>query len=592
MTTPEPRVSKLLAVARRHLEPSAEDARAQAPGYLLAALGCAAGFGLLMLPTAFGGPTVAPLDTRQHVYWMRRFEDPTLFPGDPHTDYLQGVAPLVYAAIYRVLAFAGMDPLVASKLLPILLAMATAFFCFRLAMRLFPVPAAAFAASLMLSQYAWMHPDLPTGTPRAFLYPGLLAFLDGLFGRHRGLLVGATAFTATTYPQYAVLELAVLAIWPWRMAWPPRLAVARSELVAIGAAAAAGGLALAWYALQTAPYGPVAAGAEALAMPEFQPHGFRNFFYEDPYAYWVRSGASGIAPYGYWLGFPPLMAAALLLPLVWRARARLGAASLVSADVWGLGKVLLGALALFGLAHATLFRLYYPARYVAHPPAVVAALAAAIVLAVAGATLVRRGARSARDGWLALGALGATAAVLVGTSFVLPDLPSRSTLRAGPMPALYAYLGTRPKDALVASLALVMRDVPMFARRKVLLATTTNPYHLGYYRPVREAAIALIAAQYAETAPEVGAFLRRYEVDVLVLERGAFEPAYLEANIWLRQFREEAAGIRARMRRGATFALQDPEPGWIVYEDEAVVVLQASSILAALAERPPVGGAP
>jgi hypothetical protein len=60
-------------------------------------------------------------DAQQHVFWMRRFIDPQLFPNDLIADYFQSVAQPGYKAIYQLAAAIGIDPMVFNKLLPIVL---------------------------------------------------------------------------------------------------------------------------------------------------------------------------------------------------------------------------------------------------------------------------------------------------------------------------------------------------------------------------------------------------------------------------------------------------------------------------------------
>ena len=535
----------------------------------------AAAYGLAFLAAALAGPTLAAWDTHQHVYWMWRYLDPGLFPGDPHTDYFQAVAPAGYAALYRLAAGCGLDPLLTSKLLPIPIAIATAAYAFVVTLRVYPVPAAAFAASVLFTQYAWMNLDLPTATPRAFLYPALLAFLYHLLARQPRRLAAATAATAAFYPQYLLLELAVLAAWPWRWRGGPRLAASRSEAVGLGAAAAIATAGLLAYAYQTAQFGPVVSPSEARAMVEFGDQGFRRYFTADPVDFWLFSFASGYFPYGRWGAFPPLMLAAIAFPLLWAASRRFPVRARLSPDAPRLWALVAASTGLFLLAHATVFRLYYPARYTGNPIGLVVAIAAAITATAAAAAFLRWAARSAPRA-----VIGVIGVALAGGALLAPPgagarLPNTGILREGRHPALYAFLARQPKDALIASLSAETEFIPMFARRPVLVANTMNPYHLGFYRPIERALEALVAAQYATTAAEVRAFLRAYRVAYLLLDRGAFEPAYLGTNEWLRQGGGGVAAARARMARGARFVLQEPDPRAIAFENEALILLDA-----------------
>lgn len=70
----------------------------------------AAMYGLLGLRQAFSGEYVVQDDARQHIFWMRRFLDPALFPNDLIADYFQSVVPWGYSTFYRLFAAVGIDP--------------------------------------------------------------------------------------------------------------------------------------------------------------------------------------------------------------------------------------------------------------------------------------------------------------------------------------------------------------------------------------------------------------------------------------------------------------------------------------------------
>ena len=75
----------------------------------------AIGYGILALKKAFQGEWVVQDDARQHVFWMMRYVDPSLFPNDLIADYFQSVAPFGYSSLYRGAVALGFDPLVFNK---------------------------------------------------------------------------------------------------------------------------------------------------------------------------------------------------------------------------------------------------------------------------------------------------------------------------------------------------------------------------------------------------------------------------------------------------------------------------------------------
>jgi len=151
-------------------------------------------------------------DARQHVFWMRRFVDPELFPQDLIADYFQSVAPSGYSTLYQLFATIGIDPVVLSKYLPIVLGLITTAYCFGVCLEILPVPVAGFMATAMLNQNLWIEDDLVSATPRAFIYPLLLAFLYYLL---RGSLLPclvAIALQGLFYPQCVFISSGVLVL--------------------------------------------------------------------------------------------------------------------------------------------------------------------------------------------------------------------------------------------------------------------------------------------------------------------------------------------------------------------------------------------
>ena len=124
--------------------------------WLTASLIIAAIYGGLFWRIAFAGPYTIPDDGRQHLFWMLRYVDPGLFPGDIIADYFQSVAPAGYKALYWLGAQIGLHPFLLSKLLPPLLGMVGTAYAFHLAMAIIPAPLVAFTSTIILNQSLWM----------------------------------------------------------------------------------------------------------------------------------------------------------------------------------------------------------------------------------------------------------------------------------------------------------------------------------------------------------------------------------------------------------------------------------------------------
>src|SRR5262249_2605626 len=187
---------------------------------MLYALGCA----YLALRQAFGSEFTLADDVREHVFWMFRFVDPRIFPNDSTADYFQSLAPIGYARFYWLLATTGINPLLASKLIPSALSLIAAGYFFGFARRFFRSDPAATFSTILFTQSLWSNSDLASATPRAFFYPIFVAFL---YYHRRNNFVGiivTVLLGALFFPPTALIILAVLGFVCFRWKKGPMLA--------------------------------------------------------------------------------------------------------------------------------------------------------------------------------------------------------------------------------------------------------------------------------------------------------------------------------------------------------------------------------
>lgn len=108
-------------------------------------------------------------DARQFLSWSARIADPHALPGDLLADYWQAVTPVPFQWLLHAFAAVGVDPVMAVKIIPLLLLPLTAVLAWKVAMALMRHPLTAFlAASLVLLMVARAD-NLMSGTP-----PGVL----------------------------------------------------------------------------------------------------------------------------------------------------------------------------------------------------------------------------------------------------------------------------------------------------------------------------------------------------------------------------------------------------------------------------------
>lgn len=562
--------------------PISKTPRSQLIFWFSLSLAFAVTFGILGLQKAFSSQYVVQDDARQHVFWMQRFLDPELFPNDWIADYFQSVAPSGYAAFYQMMASLGLNPLLLNKLLPMVLGLITTGYCFGLCLEMLPVPAAGFITTLLLNQNLWLHDDLISGTARAFVYPLFLAFLYYLVRRSLLPCLIAIALQGLFYPQFVFIVVGILILRLGR--WESGLHLSRNRKDYLFCATGLGVafLVMLPYALETSEFGPVITAAAARTLPEFSAQGRSRFFLDNPWEYWLTAKRSGAL---LWV-MPLCILSVLLLPisLLWPARFPL--AKQVS-HVTLLLQLVLVSLGMFLAAHAVLFRLYLPGRYMHSSLEILSALMAGIAVTVMLDGLFHWAEQpQPYPRRRQFSAIAAT--VLLGIVLVLsPELYYFPNInyQTGQVPSLYQFFAQQPKDTLIASLAREADNLPAFSQRSILVGREYSiPYHVGYYRPLRQRIIDLIAAQYSQNLAEVQNFIRTYGVNFWLIDRAYLLTPYgvdaeSDTTLWIKQFQPVAAEAAARSELGAIPALASVSDRCSAFKTEDLIVLQATCIL-------------
>lgn len=540
-------------------------------------LAIAAYFGLLYLPYGFARDFIVQDDARHYVFWMQRFAEPGLFPNDLIADYYQAVTPAGYAALFQGLAAIGFHPTVAIKILPLCLGLATTGYAFWVSLELFSVPIGAFLSTLILNQALWLRHDLVAAAPRAFVYPLFFAFLYYLLKGRLLPLLGAIALQGLFYPSSALVEVGILTagLVGYREGrW--RFTKRRSAYIFWVAGTVAALAVLLIYTPEVSRFSPIVTLDQASAMPEFGPNGRTEFFVNNPLRFWL-TGDSGLHPPVY----PPLIWLSVALPLV--LKRRLPLTRYISTKVRILGQILVASLGLFLLAHAVLLRLYFPGRYTEHSLIIVMALATGIVLTV----LLEAGTRWLRQQRkgvplpqrLGVGLIG----LFLLASLIVPEIPpvvaSAYDLIPGKAPAVYAFLQQQPKAALTASLSEEANNLPIFAQRPILVGREyALPYHVKYYRQIRQRVTDLIRAQYSSDPLIVQQFIQQYGIDYFLLDPLAFTPEYLAENSWLQQFQPVTNEAIERLQQGQVPLLQQLASRCAAVETQDLTLVDARCV--------------
>ncbi|NER81617.1 MAG: hypothetical protein F6K42_19045 [Leptolyngbya sp. SIO1D8] len=534
-------------------------------------------YGLLGIQQAFNGDYVVQDDARQHIFWMQRYMDPELFPNDLLADYFQAVAPVGYSGLYKVMAMLGVEPDFFSKILPPFLGVIAAIYSFLISLEILPIPFTGFLSSFIFSQNLWCSDELSSATPRAFLYPLILAFLYYFIRKSHLICLILIGLQTIFYPQISLISLGlvVLSLIRWQAG---RISLSKNWkdylLFVLGFCLILG---LVLYTRSLAEYGPVVTRLEAQNMPEFQSGG-RNSFFRSGVEYWFgeRSGIMHRRTFT-----PVTTAAGLMLPLLlwlpWKTKIR----KQITPNINCLVQVLLVSFLLFALAHLLLFQLHLPNRYVGYTNRVLLSLAAGPALTILLEDIFDRcqtwkQSISLNKGWRFVRHISSISSEVLPLTFLfaastvilfyypllLGEFPKTSYYNFDDAQPIYEFFAAQPKDIMIASFSDESSNLSTFSARSTLVSREHGlAYHKGYYGQFRQRAEDLIRAQYSDDPAILLAFIQTYGIDFWLLDDYAFQATYISNDRWLNQFQPMADEAVLQLSQGRDSVLQQSVAG-------------------------------
>jgi hypothetical protein len=480
------------------------------------------------LKIALQSPDIIQDDARQYLFWMQQFYNNNLFKNDLIADYFQSVTPIGFITLYKVIANLGIDLFFFNKVSTLILGLATTIYCFRVCLAIFPIPFAGFISSLLLNQNLWMVDDLSSGTPRAYIYVLVLAFLDYLLRQNFKLCLLLIVLQGLFYPQAVLITVFVLILRILLNQKDNRSSKLEFWCLFLGV------IILVIYNFQISSFAPVITADRAKLLPEFLPGG-RSAFFGDRWQFWLTNRRSGFFPiewqyslmcaYGvslWWLSkFPNHF------PLVLKIKPKIGI----------LLELFLASVCLFFLAHLFLFKLHLPGRYTHHTLRIIIALIDGITITVLIKKLINKVGKNRRHQSIIFIIL---LSALLYPTYAVQSYPERLGYVTGESQQLYQFLRQQPENTLIATLSKEADFIPSLAARSVLVAEEyAIPYHQGYYQQMGQRIKDLIAAQYSSKTQAIANFIEKYNISLWLLDRHAFTKEYLQSNRWLKQYQPE-----------------------------------------------------
>ena len=494
-------------------------------------------YGLMLLQKIFSLEYIIQDDARQHVFWMQRFVDSQLFPNDLIADYFQSVAPLGYSYLYKIINYFGIHPFVFNKISPVILSLVITIYCFLLTFKIVPIPWTAFLATVILNQSLWMKDDITSGTPRAFVYPLLLAFFYYFVQNQLVPCLIILILQVLFYPQ-ATLISGGLIFLEFILSYTQKKRINKGYLILIIFTS----IIVLLYKFKISNVSPIINVEEARKLPEFLAAGRTPFFYDErPFYYWLASSRAGIFANLHIM--PGIGYSAILLPFLLFTKYDL--VGIKKDNLYFFLKIILVSMELYFLAHIMLFKLHLPSRYTFYTFRIIIDISAAIVVTILINLICSYFDKQTNN--LPKKLLRSTLVIILVAPFIiypsfLKSFPKGdNNYIVGKHPQIYQFFAQQPKDIMIASITREADNIPSFSGRSVLVSKEYSiPYHNDYYlNQLRPKIIDTIAAQYTTDKSILEEFINKYQIDFWLIRKDSFTLKYFKKhkkNFWLQQF--------------------------------------------------------
>ena len=523
------------------------------------------------LKIAFSSPYIVQDDARQYIFWMQQFSDPELFANDLIANYFQSVTPVGFINLYRFVSSLAIDIFWFNKISTLILCITTTIYCFLVCIEIFPVPFAGFLSSLLINQNLWMVDDLSSGTPRAYIYVLLLAFIYYLLKNKLIPCLITIVLQGLFYPVAVLISITVLFIRILRF----------QKLSKVGLYGLFTGiLILVIYSLQISEFAPIVTVNEAKVLPEFLPQGRSAFFTNSFTQFWLTDRRSGLFPIewqyslmcAYGIGLWWLKQLPDKFPLVKK----------IDRNIAIIGELAIASILLFFLAHILLFKLHLPGRYTHHTSRIIIALIDGITLAIVFQRInvwLRNKINKNYVLWQLVSIILLLSPLLYPT-YAIQSYPERLGYVRGESPQLYQFLQQQPKDIRIATLSKEANFIPSLAARSVLVAEEyAIPYHRGYYKQISQRVRDLITVQYSNEKSVITSFIQQYNINLFIIDRQSWNANYLESNPWLQQFEPEIDRAIKDLENKQNLILKQYSDLCNIFQTKDIMVIDSDCIL-------------
>ena len=480
-------------------------------------------------------PYIINDDVRQHTWWMRQFQNKSLFNGDLMAIYAKNMQPWGILALYYPLSFL-IDPIIVGKILPPVLFGVSAVYFYKIMKQVSKDDIAAILGTCVYSITPFFLRQMVGGHARAFAFPLMIMFIFYFLKKDYLRAFILIVMQSCFYPMAAVLcGFTYFFSFIGTRKGGLFFDINKKKIIFFIMAFVISASAL--FGKQVLSYAPEVGSPvsrnEAIDKVEF---------YNETWPLLPTPSISSELEINLEKGifiFRSFRKKAIMKDLhsvLQDKRAffivllLIGVGLIVLRKVIRIPKVLyylfLSGMFMYKVADIFFLKLYSPRRYLEYSAPLVSVFI--LVFVVSGLISVIRDPRVRR--FLQVGCFA-----FVFLNFNISS--NEALIDMSENKELYSYLESIPEGAVVGGHPELVDGVPTFSKRKVFIAKDMSvPLFGNYWETVKKRTFDLFTAYYSDDPAEIYELCRNNNIDYLIVDRRHYDDEYIAEGVYFEPF--------------------------------------------------------
>lgn len=460
-------------------------------------------------------------DVRQHLYWMRGFNDSTLFQNDLLADYAQAYQPAGFVLLYRIFSRI-IDPVLFGKILTLVLFTVTSLLAYKI-VETWAGPFAGFVAGLLFMVTPVYLDRMSGGLARGFGYPLVLLYLYCLTRKYPVAACLVLLLQCLFYPMVFLICAPVYVVYFVNFDQPAVFKrIFSRHLVPFGVTMAVCGIVL-LNSAHDQRFGRLVTREQMTGRPEYYAEGRWPVLPTPGLADKVpKNLGKGIVVANYLYDSEKgKLKNVIALPLIFTVALtasyymiRKDGAARLAAMLFRKEFILitLSSMAIYKIADWLIVKLFLPVRYVEFTLPVVATLMFSLWISCLIRLFNKRLFKNTGSG--------------IAVAMILANAPLQENNGIGDASEhkmLYQYIKTLPANTMIAADPYIADDIPLYSNRKVLVNyKLSHAIYDLYWSEIKRRTYDQIDAFYGSDEKAMSGFFDKYSIDYLVVDTSKY----------------------------------------------------------------------